>query len=656
MNVVARNRPVRSSLLNAGARLGALALLALPLACGGFAPEPRLHGDDDHAELTYSGQFLKEAFSFQQGYYVSPLLESEGGGTRVGFMLDVASEAAGIHLEARGYDAEGAPGEWLPAVFTWAEGQMRVANVELGELSYATEVRVGADEADALLAITYALIIPGEAVSDPGFDALASRPVQVGADLDVSGAAVAQQALISGVNPRSAWGARSTSCSSNPTKTKISVHHTAGPSTKYSGSYAGRIRQIQNFHMDSRGWCDIGYHFLITKDGQAWEARKADRLGAHVGGQNTNNLGVSFVGCFHPTSDCNGLDPLNPPAAMLNKGGEVIGKNASLYGITLRTPSMSGTTTLMGHRDNPGQSTACPGNNLHAKLGELRSIALNGSAAPTTGKVQGVVWDLGVTTDASQSADLGARLAGTTISTSNGQSTTARAGDAYWSFTLNPGTYTITATRDGYAPASREVQVTAGGAPWASIGIAPAVTSADVTAHVFDSATNAAIESATVQVTGADPAQTNAAGEVEFSVNAGALTITAAAEGYEPLELTRTVAAGSAQRVELALVALVVEEPPVEEPPVEEPEDPKDEEPTEPVDESGPGTSEAPLAPAQNDDVERVSLSPQLANGEVAQSCTCVVIGGDSESGDPTRGFALAGLLGLGLLFRRRRH
>ena len=43
----------------------------------------------------------------------------------------------------------------------------------------------------------------------------------------------------------------------NETKTKISVHHTVTP-TSASGGYEQRIRGIQNFHMDTNGWCDVG--------------------------------------------------------------------------------------------------------------------------------------------------------------------------------------------------------------------------------------------------------------------------------------------------------------------------------------------------------------------------------------------------------------
>src|SRR5690606_27942169 len=125
---------------------------------------------------------------------------------------------------------------------------------------------------------------------------------------------------------------------------------------------------------------------------------------------------------------------------MMQKGGELIGKAAAHYGITVNT------NTVIGHRDNPGASTACPGANLHARLGELRATA-NGTGTtptptPTKGKVQGVVWDLSVTTDAGASLDAGARLPGTVVKTNTGVTSTARVDDAYWSFDLNPGTYT----------------------------------------------------------------------------------------------------------------------------------------------------------------------------------------------------------------------
>jgi hypothetical protein len=83
---------------------------------------------------------------------------------------------------------------------------------------------------------------------------------------------------------------------------------------------------------------------------------------------------------------------------------------------------------------------------------------------PTQGKLQGVVYvDRG-------DGDMSERLAGATV-TAGGKTATARDGDAYWSFTLNPGTYTVTASKSGYQTASRSCQVTEGGETWCSIGL-----------------------------------------------------------------------------------------------------------------------------------------------------------------------------------------
>lgn len=42
------------------------------------------------------------------------------------------------------------------------------------------------------------------------------------------------------------------------------------------------VRQIQTFHIESRGWFDIGYNFLIGGDGAAYEGRGWKTEGAHT--------------------------------------------------------------------------------------------------------------------------------------------------------------------------------------------------------------------------------------------------------------------------------------------------------------------------------------------------------------------------------------
>ena len=101
-----------------------------------------------------------------------------------------------------------------------------------------------------------------------------------------------------GIVWREEWGARQdTACSGQHYPRKQTIHHTDTPNDDRLSSLA-RVRQIQAYHMDANNWCDIGYHFLIGKSGEILEGRPLELIGAHVGGANTGNIGISFVGSF----------------------------------------------------------------------------------------------------------------------------------------------------------------------------------------------------------------------------------------------------------------------------------------------------------------------------------------------------------------------
>jgi hypothetical protein len=90
---------------------------------------------------------------------------------------------------------------------------------------------------------------------------------------------------------------------------------------------------------------------------------------------------------------------------------------------------------------------------------------------PEEGAIKGVIWDRSITGSPNDGGNV--RIPGTTITIDGGPATTARDGDAYWTFTLAPGTYRLTATREGYEPATREVTVAAATDAWASLGLEP---------------------------------------------------------------------------------------------------------------------------------------------------------------------------------------
>jgi MYXO-CTERM domain-containing protein len=233
-----------------------------------------------------------------------------------------------------------------------------VGRAELGFVAHAAELRVLADGLPSISGLTWSALVPARPVAPPEGDVgRATQPLR-------------EELAAAGVMSRESWSARATQCTStDPTKSRMAIHHTASPST---GDPATRMRGIQAFHMDTRGWCDIGYHFVVSIDGTVWEGRSVELLGAHVGGHNRGNIGISLLGCFH-TSSCNDWTPFEPPDLMVDTAGALVRVLAGLYGVTVDD------TTLLGHRDHPDQATACPGDNLHARLGRIRAL---GSTPP----------------------------------------------------------------------------------------------------------------------------------------------------------------------------------------------------------------------------------------------------------------------------------
>ncbi len=57
---------------------------------------------------------------------------------------------------------------------------------------------------------------------------------------------------------------------------QIFVHHTAGSNYDYNG--AATMRAIYAYHTQSRGWCDLGYNFVIDWSGTIYEGRWAQPL------------------------------------------------------------------------------------------------------------------------------------------------------------------------------------------------------------------------------------------------------------------------------------------------------------------------------------------------------------------------------------------
>jgi len=56
------------------------------------------------------------------------------------------------------------------------------------------------------------------------------------------------------------------------------------------------INDIRKWHVDERGWSDVGYHYIILLDGTIQKGRPTNKQGAHCLGHNSKSIGVCYIG------------------------------------------------------------------------------------------------------------------------------------------------------------------------------------------------------------------------------------------------------------------------------------------------------------------------------------------------------------------------
>jgi hypothetical protein len=140
---------------------------------------------------------------------------------------------------------------------------------------------------------------------------------------------------------RDEWGAREPREERRTTwsaRTGFAVHH-SGANPNQS------VQEIQNFHMDDRGWWDVGYNFLVRPNGDIYEGRGWLGVGAHAHGHNTAYIGVCLIGNY---------ERAKPSAAA----------KASLAYLYQEANRMDGNTLRIATHRQIG-STECPGDELH---------------------------------------------------------------------------------------------------------------------------------------------------------------------------------------------------------------------------------------------------------------------------------------------------
>jgi N-acetylmuramoyl-L-alanine amidase len=56
------------------------------------------------------------------------------------------------------------------------------------------------------------------------------------------------------------------------------------------------VDTIRKWHVEGRGWSDIGYHFYIDVHGNIHKGRDIAKIGAHCKGQKRKSIGICDAG------------------------------------------------------------------------------------------------------------------------------------------------------------------------------------------------------------------------------------------------------------------------------------------------------------------------------------------------------------------------
>ena len=279
--------------------------------------------------------------------------------------------------------------------------------------------------------------------------------------------------------PRTDWGASlglgtgiSIPPASYTTVTHLVVHHEAGSNS--STNWAARVRSVWDLHVNTRGWQDIGYNYLVDPNGVLYVGRGGgDNVqGAHFT-CNGGTMGVCLLGDYTSVS---------PTTNALNKLTEILAWKACQRDITPTATSYHSASGLQlanicGHKDNtPAPScntgTACPGNTFYPQLSTVRTAVdnyinngcsgVNPCTAPPNDACAGTTLTVGTSCGSGTSGTVICATAtnGLAKAACDGYSGTPHLKDVWYTFTASStATYTITATPTSTSTATTNIDV-----------------------------------------------------------------------------------------------------------------------------------------------------------------------------------------------------
>lgn len=128
----------------------------------------------------------------------------------------------------------------------------------------------------------------------------------------------------------------------------------------YSATFPSQdigVDEIRRWHVEDRGYQDIGYHFVVRLDGTIEHGRPVWKQGAHCKGHNHHSIGICYVGGLM-------LD------GKTGYDSRTVTQKISLNTLIDSLRTVYGELPVYGHREMSGQATQCPGFDASAEYND----------------------------------------------------------------------------------------------------------------------------------------------------------------------------------------------------------------------------------------------------------------------------------------------
>ena len=130
-------------------------------------------------------------------------------------------------------------------------------------------------------------------------------------------------------------------------KTEMIVVHCAATKPSMDIGY----KEIRKWHVEDNGWDDVGYHYIIKRDGTVEVARAEAFQGAHAPAVNSKSIAICLVGGMAEDGDAENNFTLE----------QFLSLKDLIKKIKITNPNI---VEIIGHCDVQENKPNCPGFNL----------------------------------------------------------------------------------------------------------------------------------------------------------------------------------------------------------------------------------------------------------------------------------------------------